>query len=50
MNALALFPIMVILLCGICIYIAFKVLTSEVNDGQSNPNKAASGILSDGKK
>lgn len=50
MNAMALLPIMVILLCGICIYIAFKVLTSEVNDGQSNTNQAPSGILSDGKK
>lgn len=50
MNALALFPIMVILLCGICIYIAFKVLTSEVNDGQSNSNQAASRILSDSEK
>lgn len=50
MNALALFPIMVIFLCGICVYIALKVLTSEVNDGQSYTNQAPSGILSDGKK
>lgn len=50
MNALALFPCMVLLLCGICFYIAFKVLTSEVNNGPRNTNETTGGIFQDDKK